>query len=718
MAFKNEMPMFVEEYEEDDGFVFTEEETEIDPKDMPPEEEIEYDSKYCDDLEAGAKFEEELEQGVSEQGFEADLVAQIKFEEKQEAMEAEYSNDFSGIYPQKEKKSPQLVATENHATNNILKNIGEVNGKINKILEYAKCGWYVFPLLPNTKIPLRGFKWREKSTVDSEEIKKYWTENPDYNVGLDCGKSGLVVVDIDCKNNIDGWANWEKLNIETNALRQSTPSGGLHLFFKCEPPLPKKELVRIATSAEKYEPSKRKLNKRKESKKAKSPYFEESRFIPKRLADTITTRTHFKTINGIFYIYENGVYRLGGENVLAFKAQTLLEEYSSNSRIREVVEHIRREVHTNPPEISRTHINVKNGRLNWKTGELEPHTPEIFELVQLPIIYDPEKKCPELDKFFLTTLGTDLVPLAQEIFAFCLVPNNKFEKAILFVGEGENGKSVFIDTLSAFLGQENVSSISLQNLEDDKFTAAQLHGKLANLFADLDRKAMTSSKSFKILISGDLLSAEFKFKQKFNFRNYAKLIFSANEIPRSTDVTYAFYRRWLIVPFDNQFKKGKNAITNLREILSQPDELSGMLNVAVSKLRWLHDHSYNFSETEQTKKKLDEYKRMNNSVLAFCQDNVEIREDAEISKSALYEYYRTWALEEGLKPVAQNRIKHTLKVFAPDVVEYQKRIGTGTKRERYWSGIKLSSVENEVVLPSPNKIEKKLERIEISYKSG
>ena len=117
---------------------------------------------------------------------------------------------------------------------------------------------------------------------------------------------------------------------------------------------------------------------------------------------------------------------------------------------------------------------------------------------------------------------------------------------------------VLLDLLTYLLGEENVSHVA-QDLEENRFKVAELYGKLANIFADLPNKRLQSSSMFKTLVSGDRITAERKHEHPFAFRNHAKLIFSANALPGSNDRTYAFYRRWLIIPFEQTFN-GKRAI--------------------------------------------------------------------------------------------------------------------------------------------------------------
>jgi len=63
-------------------------------------------------------------------------------------------------------------------------------------LSYAARGWHVFPCVPRTKEPLTKHGWQD-ATTDTQQITAWWTAHPDANLGIACGASGLVVLDVD-----------------------------------------------------------------------------------------------------------------------------------------------------------------------------------------------------------------------------------------------------------------------------------------------------------------------------------------------------------------------------------------------------------------------------------------------------------------------------------------------------------------------------------------
>jgi len=252
------------------------------------------------------------------------------------------------------------------------------------------------------------------------------------------------------------------------------------------------------------------------------------------------------------------------------------------------------------------------------------------------------------------------------------------------VGSGANGKSTLLEVLKAFLGRDNIASIPLQQLSR-RFTASQLFGKLANIYPDLPSEAFRETGVFKVITGGDQISAEVKYSINFqNFVNYAKMIFSANKIPETSDESDAFFRRWLLINFPNKFE-GEEADTLLAKKLTTAEELSGIFNWAiVGSRRLIKRGGFEHYETDKVRV---EYRRMSSSLLAFVEDCVEVAGGEEwVSKEEFYNAYIGYCKAEGLPTKAKSVVGREL----PEHVTVQggkKRTEQG--QVRVWKGIKL-----------------------------
>jgi P4 family phage/plasmid primase-like protien len=411
-------------------------------------------------------------------------------------------------------------------------------------------------------------------------------------------------------------------------------------------------------------------------------------FIPRLLGEAILERNQYRYTASQLWVYRNGVYLSCGEATLRTEAQALLGNERRETRVEETLRYV--EVATRleeegPPDCQ--YINLRNGRLDWATGELQPHTPAVFTTVQLPIEYDPAATCPAFDHYLNTTFDTDVVPLIEEILGWCLVPDRRFETAVMLTGEGENGKSVFLDLVTFLLGEGNVSHVALQDLEENRFRAAELYGKLANVFADLDARGLQSSSMFKTLTTGDPITAERKHEHAFRFRSYAKLLFSANKIPSSRDRTHAFYRRWLIIPFTKTFDGvGSNPTPDkgLRDKLKA--DLPGIFNRALRGLERLA-LTEAFTQPKSVVEAKKSYIRSNDNLRVFAEECLVAEPNGTIPKKEFYKVYEHWCDSYGDRPVTQKLLKDALKQIFPGLDEWRR----DKTSPRCWLGIEWSA---------------------------
>ena len=402
-----------------------------------------------------------------------------------------------------------------------------------------------------------------------------------------------------------------------------------------------------------------------------------------QLADDLMGETIFLFMGEQLYVYQSGIYVKSGELFAKKKLKETLGNRYKKHIGEEVIHNIEIETHMDantfqPPS---DFINLKNGLFHLESGKLQSHDPKIVFLNQLPIVYDPLSKCPNIDRYLNTTLPSDCIELAEEIFGYCMIPHVKYQTAFMLTGEGENGKGTFINLLEAFLAPENVSKIPLQELDEHRFKRADLYGKLVNAFADLDRRALKGTSYFKTIVAGDSIDAERKFKNPFYFRPYAKLIFSANEIPHTPDLSHAFFRRWVVIPFPNRFNKSRADI-NLLQKMTTKEELSGLFNRAVAGLTRLCING-EFSEGQSVQAAKDDYRKESDSSYSFLLETTIEGADYHVKKTELYLKYKEWCEDTGLRYVSRQKFNDRLQ----SSFNVQEWIKDGTTR--CWKGIGL-----------------------------
>ncbi len=365
--------------------------------------------------------------------------------------------------------------------------------------------------------------------------------------------------------------------------------------------------------------------------------FDENLGLVPSLARAVMDRYKFaKDSGGALYVYRGGVYSRGAEDAVRVELRDILEAWGKLKSWRattgdDVAQYIA-DSHT-PFLLDRPPldlINVRNGLLDLR-GHLNPHTANHYTSIQLPVRYDRDAKCPAWQRYLDSTFPRELHALVWEVIAWLITPDVSYQKAVLFTGAGGNGKSVLIDAISALLGADNLASKTLHQLEEDRFAPADLVGKLANVCADLPSQHLTSSSMFKAIVGGDQIDAQRKHKPPFTFRPYARLLFSANSFPRSSDATDGFFRRWLVVPFEKSFDGSteRRSKREWDEELQSPTELSGALNCALQALPFLRRRG-EFSQPAAAREAAEQFRETTDPLAVWLSRRVEKVGDGRI----------------------------------------------------------------------------------------
>ena len=289
-------------------------------------------------------------------------------------------------------------------------------------------------------------------------------------------------------------------------------------------------------------------------------------------------------------------------------------------------------------------INVKNGVVcligpRYEHIELKLHDPKYMFAGVLPINYNPEATAFEILKFISQVSGGDLTLALSifEAFAFTLTPGYSVHKAILFLGTHNNGKSTTLRLSQAMLGSDNVSNMSLQRLTYNRFALDWLGDKLANISPDLPTQEVSDGGTFKGLTGEDSQIIERKGDQvPGKLDNSAKLLFSANELPKSADNTTAFYDRWLILQFKQTFDGRANPLPNL----TGEQELSGLFNLLLKYfVPTLLTNRCFIGAPLDVNTTRDVYLKNSDNIRAFAESCLQYEPEADVPKVDFYATY-------------------------------------------------------------------------------
>ena len=164
-----------------------------------------------------------------------------------------------------------------------------------------------------------------------------------------------------------------------------------------------------------------------------------------------------------YYDIKPGVYHRFGDRVIKEYVE-ILNPSIKTFQVNEIILKIKRRTYVDRDQYDNNTdiINVQNGLLNIWTGELKDHSPDFLSIVQLPLVYNPKSRCPNIGRFLAQVLHPQDVFTAMEIIGYTLCRTAIYEKAVMLHGNGDNGKGVFIKLIEAFVGRENCSHVPLQ----------------------------------------------------------------------------------------------------------------------------------------------------------------------------------------------------------------------------------------------------------------
>src|SRR5690554_3406021 len=293
-------------------------------------------------------------------------------------------------------------------------------------------------------------------------------------------------------------------------------------------------------------------------------------------------------------------------------------------------------------------INLLNGTFEIDGYDMRLRKPEKddFLTYQLPFKYDESAECPMFDEYLNTVLpDKNNQKILMEYLGYIFVRTNalKLEKTLLLYGTGANGKSVLFEILNALLGgSNNVSTYSLQNLTNENgYYRAMLGNKLVNYASEINGNMDVSI--FKQLVSGEPVDARLPYGEPFTLTNYGKLIFNCNQLPTSVENTHAFFRRFLIIPFEVTIPKEKQDKKLAQKIIK--NELSGVLNRVLEGLRRILEQE-SFTESISANALLDNYKKESDSVAQFIEEEgYEKSADTLIKISDIYIDYKSYCFK-------------------------------------------------------------------------
>lgn len=323
---------------------------------------------------------------------------------------------------------------------------------------------------------------------------------------------------------------------------------------------------------------------------------------------------------------------------------------------------------------------------------LRPHTEEWFSPFKLDYDFNSKAQCPKwIDYLNYAMEGdTERIAILQEWAGYLLTPHNDLQRFLVLEGEGKNGKTVYFAAMSAMLGNENVSHVSIENFHKS-FDLGSTLGKAANISGDAGEIDSVAEGVLKQFTGGDVMYFDRKGINGISQRPTAKLMAAWNSRPRIRDRSQGLWRRMLLVPFNRQVEASRRVRgMDASQWWIDQGEVAGILRWAIIGLHRLNTQG-DFSDSKISEDAINEFKMESNPASQFLREHLESSDFFSVPCGKVYELYEHWCRKTGHKPLGANQLGKEIARIFPDSKRTRTREGNILQWE--YKKIKFSTGE-------------------------
>ena len=351
-------------------------------------------------------------------------------------------------------------------------------------------------------------------------------------------------------------------------------------------------------------------------------FYENGKPSHNKIGDSLIEKYHVKNIGGILYTYDGVCYKAETNirHVLEQEMISLIPNATTKFR-NETISYMKLKVPSVPEETNTKYVGFKNGLFNVETGELERNNPYVFVKNIVPHNYNPEVYSPRMDKFLNDCCSGDTAKRStlEECTGYSFTSSTACNKMFILYGETRNGKSTYLNVFEIALGRENYSTSELAHF-GLRFGTSVLLDKVVNVGDDIKDSTLSSEtiSIIKKITAGNSLDSEFKGKDKFTLKPYAKLWYACNTLPKFRDETGALLNRLILIPFTNFFKES-DSVAEIEKSFTEED-IEYFIKVSIDGLKRVVMRGWKIKTCSACDRLLEELVTHTDSIELFLSD--------------------------------------------------------------------------------------------------
>ena len=328
-------------------------------------------------------------------------------------------------------------------------------------------------------------------------------------------------------------------------------------------------------------------------------------------------------------------------------------------------------------------FNCLNGTLNLDNGRFSPHRPEDYLSKLSGVTFDPASRCERWERFIDEVMQGDAgkARFLQKALGYALTGDARHECFFILYGpSSRNGKGTTMETYARLMGDygksakpDTIAQRQTANGSGPSEDIARLIGARFVNVSEPDKKMVLSAALVKTLTGRDTVTARFLHENSIEFRPEFKLFINSNYLPQVTDVTLFSSGRVMVIPFERHFREDEQD-RDLKDVLAQPESLSGILNWALAGLRGVIDEGLN--PPGAIRLATDEYRERSDKIGRFVAEVLEEHPLGEARTTEVFARYQTWCFANGIHSESSPNFNAQLKSYG----RIEKRRPAGSAR--------------------------------------
>src|SRR5579864_1347687 len=306
-------------------------------------------------------------------------------------------------------------------------------------------------------------------------------------------------------------------------------------------------------------------------------------------------------------------------------------------------------------------LNVRNGTINLRTGELLPHRRADLLTKLAPFVYDPAAKCRRFDRFLnkITDGNTSIVRFLQRAIGYALTGQTTEQVLFILHGSGANGKSTLLEAVRYVLGdyamQADSSTFLAHGPDAIRNDVARLRGGRFITAVEVNSGRHLDEALVKQITGGDTVTARFLYGEPFEFTFTGKVFLACNHRPDIYGADLGLWRRIRLIPFTVTIppdEQDRHLLDALRE------EAPGILRWAVEGCRaWQRQ---GLGDPPDVVSAMATSREQSDALAGFLVERCVAGAKTSCEVADLYRVYRDWADGAGERQVSRRRFEQML----------------------------------------------------------